>query len=164
MSGNRLAEQRYPVKRQVYINTTGTLLQVILRRIFSELGFETKTNSVNANDVDIRVFKDGHFHIVGEILNWSQHSYMSNARKQAIVDNLIGYPCNRVLIYTCMQCEDLIDDLGDSNIESVKIGYQVLPRAYYDFYAMKNQIEHRRSDSKETRQIIKSKIVEYLKS
>lgn len=164
MTEERFVEQRYPVEKRIYKETTGRLLQVILRRLFNELGFYATINSVYANDVDIKVFKNGRYHIVGEILNWSTYSYMNNVRKQTILDNLMGYYCDRVLIYTCMGCEDLINDLSDNDIALVKIGYQVLPREYFDFFAMKNQIEHRRSDSRETRQTVRSKIVEYLKS
>ena len=55
-------------------------------------------------------------------------------------------------------------DLSDYNISLVKIGYQLLPKYFYDFYAAKEEIRSRRIDSRETRQDIKSKIIEYLKS
>jgi hypothetical protein len=63
-----------------------------------------------------------------------------------------------------MKGESILDDLRLHDVSLIKIGYQILPKYFYDFYAEKNQIESRKADSKDAKIHIRSKIVELLRS
>jgi len=56
----------------------------------------------------------------------------------------------------------MLNDLAAYNIDVLRIGYQLLPKAFYNFYLSKKQTELRKPDSRETKRDIKNKIVEYL--
>ena len=58
--------------------------------------------------------------------------------------------------------ETEIEEFERKRIAVIKIGYQLLPRCFHDFFRDRNQTEARRIDSKQTRMDIKSKIAEYL--
>jgi hypothetical protein len=152
--------KRYPVRRKLYIKTVGELLEKIISQAFNELGFRTEIAG-SSNGVDIKVFdKEDDLFLVAEILNWSPRSWLSHKRKNNIIHNLSKYDCARLLIYTCMKDENLLQDLMAQRIQTLKIGFQILPKNYYNFYFKKNQVDLREADSEETREEIKMRIIE----
>lgn len=161
MSGN---SARYPDKQHKYCQSVGRLLPSIIGLTLRDLGFRVWVNPDQSNGVDLKVCdKEDNLVLVAEIINWSSYSEMSNNRKSFIVSNLSEYSCRRVLIYTTLKNEEVLDDLSSHEIFLLKIGYQLLPKTYYHFYAKKGQVSHREIDSEETRQDIRSKIVDFLR-
>jgi hypothetical protein len=159
------SKRRYPIERTRYTQAVGKLLPHRIGQIFREKGFTSWIAQGQENDVDLKVFDDeGNLIIVAEILNWTKVSLLSEKRKNCIIRNLTAYNCNKVLIYTVFKNEYTLRDLQNHGISLIKIGYQLLPKDFYNFYAKKNQTESRKIDSKETKENIKSKIIEYLQS
>ena len=154
--------RRYPVKRTVYTRCVGRLLAHGIGQIIEELGLEVWFNTGQSNGVDLLIkSRDPQLTVAVEILNWSKKSLLSHKRKANIINNLSEHS-NRLLIYTCLNNEEMLNDLASHNIDALKIGYQLLPKAFYNFYLSKKQIELRKPDSRETKRDIKNKIAEYL--
>lgn len=154
---------RFPIKRDKYTQSVGRLLPHRLGRIFQELGYQSWISRRQSNGVDIKVYDSkNNLFLVIEALNWSSYSALSVKRKYDIIDNLSDFKCDRLLVYTCLENEVILKDLSEYSISSLKIGYQILPKDFYDFYSKKKQVESRRIDSKETKADIKARIEEYL--
>lgn len=163
MSGD--SDRRYPDAQEKYCQIVGRLLPTIVGIVLSDLGFRVWINKDQSNGVDLKVFDKGNnLVLVAEILNWSLFSRMSEKRKNWIVCNLSEFSCNRVLIYSTLQNEQILDDLCLYHISLLKIGYQVLPKSYYEHYVKKDQAICRRLDNEETRKEIRSKIVFFMHS
>ena len=156
---------RYPDEQHKYCQSVGRLLPNIIGLALRDLGFKVWVNPDQSNGVDLKLYdKEDNLVLVAEIINWSSYSEMANNRKRSIISNLSEYNCRRVLIYTTLKNEGVLDDLGSNEISLLKIGYQVLPETYYQFYAKKGQVCRREIDSEETRQDIRSKMVNFLQS
>jgi hypothetical protein len=153
--------RRYPVKRTVYIQSIGRLLPHRISQIFEELGFETWINPKQGNDMDLKVFLGQKLIIVAEILNWSIGSKLSQKRKNCIIKNLSKYHCEKLLIYTILD-KDSLEYFTNNGISLIEIGYQILPKTFYQFFSEINRTEFRKADSKETYTSIKRKIIDYL--
>jgi hypothetical protein len=157
--------RRFPIERHAYNKKTGSLLQHRISQILRDLGFKTEIRKVEANGADLRVYNDeGNLIVVGEILNWSLRSYLNIDRKTEIINNLSEHSCRRILIYALMGNEHILEDLRLHEISTIRIGYQILPEYFYDFYAQKNQTKSRRIDSRKTTEEIRSLLHSYLRS
>jgi hypothetical protein len=162
---------KYPIKnKREYLQSVGRLSPHRIGQILKELnliedyGYRVWINPNQGNDVDLKVWYNNSLILVGEILNWSAKSWLSKKRKSWIIKNLLEYDCLRILIYTTFSNENLLEDLSLNGFSLLKIGYQLLPKSYYDFFAGKNEVENRERDSQVTRQDIKSKIIHHLQS
>jgi len=156
-------EKRYPIKRTSYTQSVGKLLPHRISQIFQELGFKTWINSGQTNGVDLKVYDNGNnLLLVAEILNWSIGSLLSEKRKNCIIENLLCHNCKKVLIYTNFENEDTLENFSEYGISLLKIGYQLLPKYFYDFFRAKDEIISRKIDSKETKEDIGRKIVSFL--
>jgi hypothetical protein len=156
--------QRYPVEMELYLRCAGQLLPDLIASILEELGFRVWVNKGKANGVDLKIFDEDNLLFVAEVVNWSPFSYMSIKRKNSIVSNLERYNCGRIFVFTTMKNEDMLDDFAGRGISTIKIGYQLLPGDYYDFFARKNRVICRKMVSEETREDVKSKITRFLRS
>ena len=156
---------RYPVKRKAYTHSVGKLLPHRISQILQELGFKTWINRGQTNGVDLKVYDNGNnLLLVAEILNWSIGSLLSEKRKNCIIENLLCHNCEKVLIYTNFENKDALENFSEHGISLLKIEYQLLPKYFYNFFKAKDKIVSRRIDSRETKEDIKSKIIEYLQS
>ena len=156
--------RRYPIERTRYTQSIGKLLPHRISQILQELGLKTWINHGQTNGVDLKAYdSEDHLVLVAEILNWSPVCVLSHKRKNNITNNLSRYNCKKLLIYTCFKNESFLEDLRSYRISLLKIGYQILPRHFYEFYLKRNHVESRKVDSRRTKQCIKSKIVEYLR-
>jgi len=117
----------------------------------------SRNNTKQSNGTDLKVWYDGKLVLVAEVLNWSVGSYLSEKRSRNIKKNLDQYSCPKVLIHTTLSNHE-IQKFADTDIIVFKIGYQLLPRYFYNFFREKNQIQQRRYDSKETKEDLKMKI------
>jgi hypothetical protein len=155
---------RYPVEMHKYAQSTGALLAHRIGRIFSNIGFASWVVKGQNNGIDIKVYRNGTLIIVCEVLNWSPYTRLSNRRKRRIIRNLTQQEyanASKLLIYTTMKDENQLNDLWQYGILKLKIGNQVLPRYFYNFYSAKKQTESRKIDSKETTDSIKEKLTAY---
>lgn len=159
-----MSYKRYPVKRHAYTQKVGKLLQLIIRKIFLELGASrVEIPNGQSNKVDLKVWDSkGNLVIVGEILNWSVKSLLSEKRRRKMIKNLNQYGCNKALIYTSLNRTHL-SVFSSNKISQVKIGYQVLPYLYYKFFQGKHQVIKRRPYSLSVKNEIKQLIKSYLK-
>jgi len=155
--------RKYPIKRYKYTQSVGRLLPHRISQIFEELGFKTWINSAQGNDIDLKVFFGNNTIVVAEILNWSIGSILSEKRKSNIIKNLSKYNCEKLLIYTILKDKNL-EDFNNNGISLLRIGYQLLPKKFYEFFLKIDQIESRRIDSKKTKEDIRSKVLDYLQS
>ena len=155
-------ERRYPVKRTVYMQTVGKLLPRRIRQILKELGFDVWVNPKQGNGIDIKVWYEKSLILVGEILNWSIGSRLSEKRHTNMISNLAKYDCRRILIYTTLDQKSLPQFIKNG-IDTLELGYQILPRYYYYFFSSKGQIEKRKIDSAMTKKEIKNKMLSYIK-
>jgi len=151
---------RFPCEQREYMKTVGWLLPNILGELFAELGFKAKVNLQQTNGVDLEVFFGNNLILVAEILNWSISSRLYNRRRGCIIRNLNEFDCKRLLIHTVPLSN--LNGVRESGIDILEIGYQILPRTFYDFYLARNQIIRRKIDCDSTRIEIKSKILDYI--
>ena len=162
MSDN--STRRFPIDRREYFNYVGRLLPHRLGQIFKELGYQSSIAKGQSNGVDLIVYDNNEPILVAEIINFSVYSSLGNYRKSRIIQNLSEYSCKRLLIYSCIEDEGILKDLGHQEILTLKIGYQLQPKHFYDFFAAKGQVVLREVDSRATWQDITSKIVAFLQS
>ena len=152
--------RRFPCDQSEYVKTVGWLLPTILEEIFTELGFKVTVNPQQANGVDLEVFLEDHLVLVVEVLNWSIRSRLTNRRRGCIIRNLNEFNCRRLLIHTVPLSN--LNGVRESGIDILEIGYQILPRTFYDFYLTRNQVIRRKIDCDSTRIEIKSRILDYV--
>jgi len=159
------SKKRYPVKRTVYMQTTGILLPRRISQILRELNsnFTVWINPGQGNGIDLKVWYDGDLIIAGESLNWSIKSNLSKKRREDIISNLHEFSCRKLLVYTTPHENKHISKIIENGIDLLDIGYQLLPRFYYNFYLKKDQVVKREIDSVKTKNDIKHKIISYLK-
>jgi hypothetical protein len=156
---------RYPVPMKEYTQKTGRLLAHRLGQISQQLGYTSWICKGQKNGVDLKLFdQDNNLILVAEILNWSCYTELSSERKNWIIKTLSQHSCNRLLIYTTMENENMLNGLSVYAISTLKLGYQILPKYFYSHYERKGQVERRRIDSWETSLNIKLKLKEYLQS
>lgn len=157
--------RRYPIEMHRYCQCVGRLLPHRIGQILKELGFRTWVRSNQSNGIDLLVYdSEDHPIVAAEVLNWSSHSEMSIKRKNSIIDNLSKFNCIRLLLYTTLKNERILDDSSIYCISLLKLDYQLQPLSFYNFFAKKNQVEYRRADSREVIEHIRSKITHFLQS
>jgi hypothetical protein len=158
----RLKVERFPIEPPTrYFQKTGRLLVHRLSQLFTQMGFSTEVCLGQDNGVDLKVFDSNNkLVLVAEVFNWSPHSSLNLKRKGCVIKNLTDYKCLRVLFYTSMDYEPLVNDLTLLyGIQTVKLDYQVLPEEFFEFFRAKNQIDGRRIDADNIRQYIKAKVI-----
>jgi len=157
-------KKRYPVKRTVYMQTTGRLLPRRISQILRELNsnFTVWINPSQGNGIDLKVWHGCDLIIAGESLNWSIKSRLSEKRRENMISNLHEFSCRKLLVYTTLENKH-ISRFIENGIDLLDIGYQILPRFYYNFYLKKGQVVKREIDCAKTKNDIKNKIVSYLK-
>ena len=159
------SSENYNLKNNVpYRQKTGLLLAHRIGQLFAELGYYSWINIGQSNGVDIKVWdKNFNLIIVIECLNWYQTTNLDVYRKARIIRNLSEYHCNRLLIYTVMGNEYTLNDLFFEGISTIKIGFQIVARYFYRKIKA-NQAMGRKVDSRETKEILQSKLEEYVQS
>ena len=157
------SKKRFPVKRTVYMQTTGRLLPRRISQILRELNsnFTVWINPSQGNGIDLKVWHGCDLIIAGEVLNWSIKSRLSEKRRENMISNLHEFSCRKLLVYTTLD-NNHVSRFVQNGIDVMEIGYQVLPRFYYNFYLGKGQVVKREIDSVKTRTDIKHKIISYL--
>lgn len=156
------SKKRYPVKRTVYMQTVGRLLPRRISQVLMALGFSVWINPGQGNDIDMKVWHNDRLILVAEILNWSIGSRMSDRRLRKMISNLNKYDCRKLQIYTTLD-EKSLSTFNQNGIDTLQIGYQLLPKYYYNFFCSKEQVEKRKIDSAATKEEIKHRIISYLK-
>jgi hypothetical protein len=119
-------------------------------------GYKVWINPDQSNGVDLKIWHNDELVLVAEIINWSIKSRMAMEKKRWKTDNLTAYNCKKLLIHTAFFNESILEDLPDYGISAVRIGFQILPKHFYDFYLAKNQVEARRIDSRKATEEIKT--------
>jgi len=158
---SEISNRRYPVKRTLYMQTVGRLLPRRISQILRELGFKVWINPNQGNNIDIKVWSNNTLIIVGEILNWSIGSKLAEKRLNKMISNLNNYDCRKLLVYTTLD-QASVSKFVQNGIDVLEIGYQLLPKFYYDFFSVKRQVERREIDSDVTKKEIREKISSYL--
>lgn len=158
------SKKRYPVKRTIYMQTTGRLLPRRISQILRELNsnFSVWINPYQGNGIDLKVRYGYDLIIAGESLNWSIKSRLSEKRRENMISNLHEFSCRKLLVYTTLD-NNHVSRFVQNEIDVMEIGYQILPRFYYNFYLGKGQVVKREIDCAKTKNDIKHKIVSYLK-
>jgi hypothetical protein len=157
MSEQNRRRIRFPVPRMEYSKVVGKLLPEIIAEILTEFDFRVKVNHQQANGVDLEAYLDDELILVAEVLNWSIGSRLTNKRRDKIIRNLSEFDCGRLLIHTVPLSN--LDGIDENGICRVELGYQVLPKDYYDFFLARSQVIRRKIDSDSTRREIKAKIL-----
>ncbi len=169
MGVSKIDRRRFPVDKQVYLQSVGRLLPHRICQIMKELGFNESAgymvwiNPKQGNGVDLKVWCKDSLIIVGEILNWSIGSKLSDKRFRSIVGNLSKYECVKVLIYTVLD-EEKVEKFKRYGIHTLEIGFQLLPKSFYNFFKDKGEVKKRKIDSKHSKETIKRKIEEFIQS
>jgi len=152
---------RYPVRRTIYMQTVGRLLPRRVSQILKELGFKVWINPSQGNNIDLKVWNDDNLIIVGEILNWSIGSKLAEKRLNKMISNLNNFDCRKLLVYTTLD-QASVSKFIQNGIDVLEIGFQLLPKSYYDFFSARRQIERREIDSATTKNEIKENLSSYL--
>jgi len=155
----------FPCKKEEYCKIVGDILPRLLARIFCELGFRPLLNARQTNGVDIEAYRDDSLVLVGEILNWSISSRLSNKRKDKIVENLCMYSdsCKRVLFHS-VPMSNIDDVFSENNIDLVCFGFQILPQDFFNFFLEKDQVIRRKQLNRETMNLVKNRVLNYLRA
>ena len=149
---------------------TGRLFAHRLGQLFIQVGYATWICKGQNKGVDLKVYEYNERYcnttpvLVAEVLNWSPKTNIADTRLRKIIRNLSGHDCHRVLIYTTMGNEHVLNELRLHNISTLKIGYQVLPKHFYQHFVARRRAIGRRIDSRETTLHIKSVITEYMQA
>ena len=143
------------------MQTVGRLLPRRISQILRELGYNVWINPNQGNNIDLKVWSNNNLIIVGEILNWSIGSKLAEKRLNKMISNLNNFDCRKLLVYTTLD-QASVSKFIQNDIDVLEIGYQLLPKFYYDFFSAKEQVERREIDSDATKQDIKEKIASYL--
>lgn len=144
------------------MQTVGRLLPRRISQILRESGFKVWINPNQGNNIDIKVWSNNStLIIVGEILNWSIGSRLAEKRLNKMISNLNNFDCRKLLVYTTLD-QASVSEFIQNGIDVVEIGYQLLPKFYYDFFSVKRQVERREIDSEITKKDIREKITSYL--
>jgi hypothetical protein len=160
-----LTDYRFYTRQTRYLQATGRILPRVLGKIFRKNGFNVWVNPRQGNGVDLKLFDaEGRLVLVVEVLNWSFVCKFSNERKQSIINNLTGYNCNRILVYTAMRNEHLLQDLPQHGISTLKIGYQLLTPKSYEFFLAKHQVIKRRINDRCVKREIEQKVLQYIEA
>ena len=151
----------YPEIRSDYTYRVGSLFEELIRESIEDMGFDTELKEVNTEGVDIDT-EDKKIGI--EAWNWSsEHSYLK--REESVLHNLRPYIV-RILFASFIneEAKQRITSYYKEDPVIVKeIGYQVLPKGYYDFYKKYDRLDGKRFVSKrlkkELKNIIKSTVI-----
>lgn len=155
---------RYPIPKNEYNQKTGRLLAHRIGQIFEKLGYKSWICKGQKNGVDLRVYdRADKLILVAEIINWSCRSGMPEKRKGWIIQTLSEYSVNKLFIYTAIANEDILETLRIYDIDTLRIGFQILPKYFYLHFQKKDQVEKRRIDSEETSAFIESLIIKYMR-
>ena len=150
-----------PCERYEYNKRVGEILPKTLAVVLTNLGFKAEVNPLQANDVDQWVYRSNRLTIAAEILNWSIRSWLSNSRKRWIIRNLCRYKCERVLIHSVPN-RNIDEVFAKNNIDTVCIGFQLLPIEFYEFFLQRGQVIRRKPLSTEVVEEIRCIIENYL--
>jgi len=160
---------KYPVLKNIYYQKVGKLLPHRIGQILKELGYNEKNhyriwiNPKQGNDVDIKMWHKGSLILVGEILNWSIKSQLSEKRFKSMTNNLSQFSCQKVVIHTLLP-EEKVKIFQEKGIKTLEIGFQTLPKHFYNHFAIKGQTFGRKIDNKNTKIDIKIKIINFFKN
>ena len=143
------------------MQTVGRLLPRRISQILRELGYNVWINPNQGNNIDLKVWSNNNLIIVGEILNWSIGSKLAEKRLNKMISNLNNFDCRKLLVYTTLD-QASISEFIQNGIDVLEIGYQLLPKFYYNFFSVKRQVERREIDSEITKKDIREKITSYL--
>ena len=80
--------KRFPCRPNEYSKIVGGLLTKIIAEILNQLEFRTEVNVTDKNDVNIKIYWNNNLIIVGEALNWSIATRLTEERRQQIINNL----------------------------------------------------------------------------
>jgi len=158
--------KRYPIEMHKYAQSAGALFAHRIGRIFEILGFTTWIVKGQNNGIDIKVYHESNLILVCELLNWSPYTRLSEKRKAKLLNNLTRAEfsgARKVLIYTAMKDETVLNDLWLYDVETIKIGTQILPKYFHRYYAIKKQIVGRAIDSTESTNLVTEKLSAYIK-
>jgi len=134
-------------------------------QLFAELGYCTWISKGQSTGLDLKVWDcENNLVIVAEILNWGPDTNLNGERKRKIIDNLSGYECNKLLIYTNMNNEYTLDGLGSKGISTLRIGYQIFARYFYPRLKAVHKLNGREIDSRETTLHLKQRLKEHLQA
>jgi len=152
-----MCRDRYPIHKTRYLQSVGKLLPHRICQILKEMGYKTWMNPRQGNGIDIKVWRNNILVLVIEVLNWSIKSKLSEKRFKNIVGNLNQFNCPKALIHTVLERND-IKKFEDEGIITLKIGYQLLPRYFYEFFSKKGQTRMRKVDSRKTKEDLEEKL------
>lgn len=166
VSGNyelvRKSKNAYNTENEKQRRGLGKLLPHRIGQILKKLGYQTEIARGQSNGVDIKVWQNGNLILVAETKNYNMATKMTNDKKENAIRNLNEYPTARkVLIYTMMANEDILDDFKARGVSILKIGYQLMPWWFY-YSLEKNLRDYRVIDSHESSLDIQYKLMQML--
>lgn len=154
----RLSAFAYDPKDESHRRKLGKLLTRRIAQIIKSLGFKTKYAVGQSNGVDVKVWHNDVLVMVAEVKNFNIKSKLDYGTKERIINNLNEYPnSKKFLIYTQMGNEEILTDLETKGISTLKIGYQLMPRVFYNSLP-KMFRTYREIDSKYTTSDLKYKL------
>lgn len=152
----------FPCRKEEYCRIVGELLPTTISKVLFDCGFRPEASPLSANDVDLRVYLADRLVLVAEILNWSISSRLADKRKNKIIKNLIAFSnVARALIHSVPN-SNIDDEFAEKGIDTVCIGFQLLPNEFYSFFVEKGHIVKRRPVTMKAFHDIRATIANYL--
>jgi hypothetical protein len=159
---NKRDKRKYPVKRRSYCESVGDAGQRTVKEALKMLGCQvTMAKSVHANNVDIIFYRDGKIGALEVFNEDANRSYISTKRASGMRRNLRGFK------YKGVVCNEGLTKSSETrriikNIPFLKLGFQILPRRFYDFFNKRRELFHRKIDSRNTLKHVKNALEGFL--
>jgi len=153
----------YPVNSMLYKKIIGKTRVINLASIFQDLGFSVSFGPVEANDVDLLLYKDDILVSVFEITNYRFLSYLSIGNLNRYFTNLRKYDVVRILVISFI--DNLEDNLNyvrrNEDIKIIEVGFQTIPDEYWYFFYIRNKLGDKKTVT-ESYEIVKDILISFL--
>jgi hypothetical protein len=135
---------KYPISRLEYSFHTGELGEYAIRTIIKDIlsNIDIPEHNVKVNGSDIQIFYNGKLIGKFEVLNLDSKSYINSKRAKSIRENLKNVKY-KGLICSFFNATSKAKKIL-KNIPICKIGFQLLPSKFHQYYTRLNKVHHRR--------------------
>jgi hypothetical protein len=158
--------RKYPTSRSEYCKRVARVREEQIARIFEELGFKVKKNFDSRSSPDLKLyFREGNrdkLISLVEITNENKGSFYCSKEVNGMAKKLSKYKRQNLLrILICSFESSLKEKSPLLNHYIIELGFQTLPKDYYEFYQKRGEIQFRKEESEAyplTKEVIEREI------
>ena len=155
-------ESSFPVARNDYNTIIGALRVHNLEKIISSMGFVVHTEAVQNSDVDLWAYNQAEERVlVAEVINWHPRIEMYTNKGESTQDNFKNYKCAKLFLCSSEKNYSTHPEYIDKDVDTLAIGWQTQPPAFYDWFKAKGDEDGRRPNTPATLELLKQMITDY---